>query len=202
MNRLRIIAALALALAALTTAARVPRVDNTFIPKPPVDISAEIDFGRDSVAVNSREVIVIHSSYYAGNDRSRFSRDGVIDQYRHYDVSPHYLITRDGTIYRMAPDSAVCYHAGAGALPDNGRDSLNSCSIGIEIINTKREGPTEEQYRSLAGLVDDLAAQYPITHIVGHSDIAPERKTDPWAFSWRRLERMLAPPTRRLLLNR
>ena len=161
-----------------------------------VDISADIDFGRDSVGCNTCEVVVVHSSYYAGKGHGAFWRQGVIDQYRQYDVSPHYLIDRDGTVYRMAPDTCICWHAGTSLLPGTERDSLNSCSLGIEIINSKKAGPTDAQYASLASLLDELTATYEITHIVGHSDIAPDRKTDPWAFSWRRLRRLVGERAR------
>ena len=161
-----------------------------------VDISDQIDFGRDSVGCNTCEVVVVHSSYYAGKGHGPFWRQGVIDQYRQYDVSPHYLIDRDGTVYRMAPDTCICWHAGTSLLPGTERDSLNNCAIGIEIINSKAAGPSDAQYAALASLLNNPVEQYPVTHILGHSDIAPGRKTDPWAFSWRRLRRLVGERAR------
>lgn len=167
-----------------------------------VDISEQIDFGRDSVGCNTCEVVVVHSSYYAGKGHEPFWREGVIDQYRQYDVSPHYLIDRDGTVYRMAPDTCVCWHAGKSQLPGTDRDSLNNCALGIEIINSKSTGPSNAQYASLASLIDELVEHYSVTHILGHSDIAPGRKTDPWSFSWRRLRRLVGNRARAALYHK
>jgi AmpD protein len=72
------------------------------------------------------------------------------------------------------------------------RDACNDYSIGIELEGTDEEAYTEEQYRKLNQLVASLLATYPslsADRIVGHSDIAPGRKTDPGeAFDWQRLQ--------------
>ena len=68
-------------------------------------------------------------------------------------------------------------------MPD-GRISVNGFSLGIELVNLKTNTPTEEQYQSLADLVKFLKGKYEIKHILGHDQIAPERKTDPWNFDW------------------
>lgn len=171
----------------LTATAAVPRL---------VDVCDSIDFGRDTIGGNTCQFIIIHSSYYAGDDHSPFWREGVVAQWREYDVSPHYYIDRDGTVYKMAPDTAVCWHAGKSLMPGTDRDSLNFFSIGIELINSKKTGPSNAQYISLAWLLDDLTERHDVTHIAGHADIAPGRKTDPWQFSWQRLATLVAPRTR------
>lgn len=135
------------------------------------------------------EAIIIHSSYNALSSDS-FSLAGVLQEYKNADVSPHYIIDRQGKVFRLVPDKYVAYHAGESKLPD-GRTNVNELSIGIEIINTKDDGPTNAQYLSLAKLVRCLKKRYPIKYILGHSDIAPDRKTDPWQFDWERFNAMV-----------
>lgn len=100
------------------------------------------------------DTIIIHSSYdVLGTDP--YGVDGIIYEYKIYGVSPHYLIDRNGTIFRLVKDENIAYHAGGGKMPDN-RTNINSFSIGIELINTKTVGPNEVQYSSLVELVRDL----------------------------------------------
>ena len=70
----------------------------------------------------------------------------------------------------------------------NGRERCNDYSIGIELEGTDTRPYTARQYRRLAALLRRIAARYPIAAVVGHSDVAPGRKTDPGpAFDWSRL---------------
>lgn len=77
-------------------------------------------------------------------------------------------------------------------MPD-GRTNINDFSIGIELINTKTGSPNEIQYQSLVQLVKYLQQKYivPLINILGHNQIAPERKTDPWNFDWQKFNEML-----------
>jgi N-acetyl-anhydromuramoyl-L-alanine amidase len=103
-------------------------------------------------------------------------------------VSSHFLIRRDGALLQFVPCSRRAWHAGASQW--NGRERCNDFSIGIEVEGTDDEAYTDAQYDVLAALIDALCARYPIEDVVGHSDIAPGRKTDPGpAFDWTRLAR-------------
>jgi N-acetyl-anhydromuramyl-L-alanine amidase AmpD len=135
------------------------------------------------------EAIIVHSSYNALTPDS-FSVDGVLREYRQIGVSPHYIIGRDGTIYRLVRDRDIAYHAGKSTLPD-GKTDVNSVSIGIEIVNTIHDSPTDAQYASLVLLVRCLESRYDISYVLGHKDIAPGRKTDPWNFDWHKFHKML-----------
>jgi hypothetical protein len=128
------------------------------------------------------DTIVIHSSYNA-LDEDIFSLEKIIAIYKSYGVAPHYIISRDGKIYRMVEDKNIAYHAGESKLPD-GRTNVNNFSIGIEIVNSKTEGPTGAQYGSLKKLLSHLKDQYEIKYTLGHSDVSPGRKDDPWMFEW------------------
>ncbi len=103
-------------------------------------------------------------------------------------VSSHYVIGRDGKIVQMLNDYLRSWHAGKGRW---GNDTdLNSASIGIELDNNGREPFTSAQIESLLVLLKRLKWKYaiPTANFIGHSDIAPSRKTDPSIyFPWKRL---------------
>ncbi|MBN8479109.1 MAG: 1,6-anhydro-N-acetylmuramyl-L-alanine amidase AmpD [Burkholderiales bacterium] len=101
-------------------------------------------------------------------------------------VSAHFLIRRDGTLVQFAGCDDRAWHAGVSSW--NGRERCNDYSIGIELEGTDTRPYTARQYRRLAALLRRIAARYPIAAVVGHSDVAPGRKTDPGpAFDWSRL---------------
>lgn len=106
-------------------------------------------------------------------------------------VSAHFLIRRDGALVQFVPCAQRAWHAGVSCW--NGRERCNDFSLGIELEGTGDEPYEDAQYTTLAALSDALRARYPIADIVGHSDIAPGRKTDPGPhFDWARLRRDLA----------
>lgn len=146
-----------------------------------------VDFGFQKSAGRLIDTIIIHSSYDAvGSDP--FSISGIISEYKNYGVSPHYLIGRDGKIYRLVEDKNIAYHAGAAKVPD-GRTNVNEFSIGIEMVNTKTDKFTNAQYDSLNNLIAQLKNKYKIKYILGHNQIAPSRKDDPWNFDWGKISR-------------
>jgi AmpD protein len=103
-------------------------------------------------------------------------------------VSAHFFIRRDGELIQFVPTDKRAWHAGASAWA--GRERCNDFSIGIELEGTDETPFTEPQYRRLDELIEVLRNRYPIADIVGHSDIAPGRKTDPGpCFDWTRIRR-------------
>jgi len=107
-------------------------------------------------------------------------------------VSAHFFIRRDGTLAQFVACAQRAWHAGASSW--RGRAQCNDFSIGIELEGTDDVRYTAAQYQALARLIRALRRRYPIEAIVGHSDIAPGRKTDPGsAFDWSRLHRSVAP---------
>ena len=144
-----------------------------------------INFGFRSADSRSIDTIVLHSSYNAsGGDV--YDIDKIVKQYEDYGVGAHYLIDRTGKVYRLIAEKDVAYHAGASKMPD-GRKNVNEFSIGIEIAGTLESGYTQEQYTAVNALIDDIKSRYKIKSIVGHADIAPDRKTDPWKFDWKKV---------------
>ena len=103
-------------------------------------------------------------------------------------VSAHYLIGSDGTIYQLVADEQRAWHAGAGrwgTITD-----VNSASLGIELDNDAQSPYTAAQIDSLLRLLNDLTTRWriPRTQIIGHEDLAPDRKSDPGLlFPWQQL---------------
>jgi len=95
-------------------------------------------------------------------------------------VSSHLYIRRDGSVVQFVPFSLRAWHAGASEW--RGRTCLNDCSIGIELEGSDLIPFRDAQYDTLVDITAALRARYPISDIVGHSDIAPGRKTDPGPF--------------------
>jgi len=103
-------------------------------------------------------------------------------------VSAHIVIDREGSVTQYVPFNRRAWHAGESVYV--GRTRCNDFSIGIELVGTDHHPYSEAQYQALAPLVSDLQSHYAIPRdaIVGHSDIAPERKTDPGVhFDWSRI---------------
>lgn len=104
----------------------------------------------------------------------------------HLRVSAHFFIRRDGELIQCVPALARAWHAGLSRWRDCER--CNDFSIGVELEGSDTQPFTDAQYAQLNRLIDDLAAQYPLEDVVGHSEIAPGRKTDPGpCFDWRRV---------------
>ena len=110
------------------------------------------------------------------------------------EVSCHYLIKKNGEIVKIVPDLYIAWHAGKSSW---GRSkSLNQNSIGIEITNPGHafmyKKFSKKQISSLLKISKFLIKKYKISHnnILGHSDIAPERKKDPGEkFPWEYLSK-------------
>ena len=109
-------------------------------------------------------------------------------------VSAHSVIDRDGKISQYVPFLARAWHAGESSYRE--RAACNDFSIGIELEGADDVPYTPPQYQSLAALIAALCAAYPSLsseRMVGHSDIAPGRKSDPGPlFDWARLHTLLA----------
>jgi N-acetyl-anhydromuramoyl-L-alanine amidase len=109
-------------------------------------------------------------------------------------VSSHLCIRRDGSITQYVKFHERAWHAGQSSF--EGRSACNDFSIGIELEGTDTIPYEPSQYRALAQVVTALCRAYPSLspqRLVGHSDVAPGRKTDPGpAFDWVHLKRQIA----------
>jgi len=109
-------------------------------------------------------------------------------------VSAHLLVRRDGTPVQYVPFGARAWHAGLSQY--EGRSACNDFSIGIELEGADDVPYEPAQYLTAAAVISALLRAYSglsAARIVGHSDIAPGRKTDPGAsFDWARMRALLA----------
>jgi AmpD protein len=103
-------------------------------------------------------------------------------------VSSHLLITREGEVIQFVPFHKRAWHAGQSSF--EGRQECNDFAIGIELEGADKLPYTDVQYKQLATVTLAITKEYPIItqeRIVGHSDIAPDRKTDPGeSFNWKK----------------
>lgn len=105
-------------------------------------------------------------------------------------LSAHFFIRRDGELIQFVSTEERARHAGPSEW--QGRAHCNDFSIGIELEGNDLDPFTPAQYATLAGLTRALEKRYPIRGIVGHSDIAPGRKTDPGPFfDWPRYQQLI-----------
>ena len=166
---------LTVVLAALAGCASAPRIDTTYKSR-----------GQDSRV----QYLVIH--YTQGDFPGSLK---ILTEGR---VSSHYLVNDDPpTIYRLVDESRRAWHAGLSSW--QGQTQLNAASIGIEIVNSGyRDGPNGREWidyppaqiDAVVWLVKQIVREHNIRpdRIVGHSDIAPQRKIDPGPrFPWKRL---------------
>ena len=107
-------------------------------------------------------------------------------------VSSHYVVEEDGRVFRLVPEERRAWHAGVSFW--KGARDLNTASVGVEIVNPGHEFGyrpyPDAQIAAVIALVGDIRSRWMVEdgHIVGHADIAPERKEDPGElFPWKRL---------------
>lgn len=124
-------------------------------------------------------------------------------------VSSHYVVDEQGQIYSLVAEEHRAWHAGASSW--QGEGDVNARSIGIEMVNGGHDFGLPDfpgaQINAVIALIKDIFTRWPqldATRVVGHSDIAPERKADPGEkFPWKRLaeagvsiwpDRIVTPP--------
>jgi len=149
------------------------------------------NFGTRGEAPNIRPInmLVLH---YTGMQSAEAALDRLCDP--EAKVSSHYLVDEDGTVWRLVPELQRAFHAGISCW--QGENDLNYVSIGVEIVNPGHEWGYREfcepQMSAVETLCKDILSRYriPPYRVVGHSDIAPDRKADPGElFDWERLAR-------------
>ncbi|MDC0659780.1 N-acetylmuramoyl-L-alanine amidase [Leisingera sp. SS27] len=145
---------------------------------------ASANFGprRDGLTPS---LIVLH---YTAMDSARAALERLCDPAA--EVSAHYLIGADGTLWQMVAESSRAWHAGAGEWA--GQDDVNSRSIGIELDNRGTHPFSEAQMAALEALMRGVMLRWgiPAEGVIGHSCMAPGRKCDPGPrFDWARLAR-------------
>lgn len=133
------------------------------------------------------DMIVLH---YTGMKTGKAALERLCDPDAR--VSAHYMIEEDGRIFSLVPEERRAWHAGRSYWA--GEKNVNAVSIGVEIVNPGHEFGyrpyPEAQIDALIELLADIRSRWsiPDNRILGHSDVAPDRKEDPGElFPWRRL---------------
>ncbi|MEA1676869.1 N-acetylmuramoyl-L-alanine amidase [Nitrospirillum sp. BR 11163] len=135
----------------------------------------------------SVDILVLH---YTGMVSAEAALDRLCDPAA--EVSAHYVVEEDGTVWRLVDENRRAWHAGRGAWGDV--QDVNSRSIGVEIVNPGHEYGYRPfpaaQMRAVADLCRGVLARHPIPpgNVIAHSDMAPARKQDPGElFGWQGL---------------
>ena len=147
-------------------------------------VNKSLNFSRKTRSLRDIRYLIIH---YSGMQSGRVSMDRLKNPKSK--VSCHYFIERNGGIFRMVKDNKIAWHAGKSKWKD--KSFLNKNSIGIEITNPghrfEYKNFTNKQINSIVILIKYLLNKYRISkkNVLGHSDIAPDRKKDPGEkFPW------------------
>ena len=150
------------------------------------EIRQASNFGERKTTA-SPDMLVIH---YTGMQSAAAALDRLCG--REGEVSCHYLVHEDGRLVQMVAEAKRAWHAGQSGW--RGHGDINSRSIGIEIVNPGHEWGyrpfPEQQIEAVISLCRDIVSRHaiPARNVVGHSDIAPQRKADPGElFPWAQL---------------
>ena len=179
-----------------------------FIASPNFDARpvSGVDSSTEASPQSEVSLIVIHNislppNQYGGNGIVElFTNQLNPDEHPYYadiytrKVSSHFLIRRDGTLIQFVSCLNRAWHAGVSNW--HGRERCNDFSVGIELEGSDFDAFEAAQYLPLKMLIASLVSAYPIQAIVGHSDIAPGRKTDPGPyFDWAQFDSMIGKLT-------
>ena len=133
------------------------------------------------------DMIVLH---YTGMESGEAALARLVDPAAK--VSAHYLIEEDGRLFALVPEARRAWHAGVSSW--HGERDINGRSVGIELVNPGHEFGYRQfpdaQIGTLLVLMEDIRSRWTIedARILGHSDVAPERKRDPGElFPWKTL---------------
>tara|TARA_B100000989_G_scaffold286876_1_gene255969 strand:- start:118 stop:849 length:732 start_codon:yes stop_codon:yes gene_type:complete len=157
-----------------------PKISNKYSP----------NFGISKRSKSKIKFIIIH---YTGMNKELSAIERLCNI--EFKVSAHYFIKKNGSVLNLVPPRYEAWHAGVSSWKSF--KSLNRYSIGIEIQNSGHENSYEnyssKQIISIKGLIKYLMGIYNISHknVLGHSDVAPDRKKDPGEkFPWKELAKL------------
>lgn len=150
------------------------------------EVRASPNFGQRAEGLRA-DMIILH---YTGMVTGKAAEDWLCTP--ESQVSSHYLVHEDGRVIQMVREADRAWHAGKSSW--HGVTDINSCSVGIEIVNPGHQygyvAFPKRQMDAVIRLTGDIARRHGVTpeRILGHSDVAPGRKVDPGEkFGWRRL---------------
>ena len=153
--------------------------------------------------INPDLVVIHYISLPPGEFRNQSSSQHIVDFFQNkldpsahpyfaeiadQKVSSHFLVTRSGELIQFVSTQNKAWHAGKSTF--QGREKCNDFSIGIEMEGDGDSPFEAEQYQALTSLISKLTSTYRDLQFAGHSDIAPDRKTDPGMyFDWKKFQK-------------
>ncbi len=146
--------------------------------------SKKLNYG-DRVDGAEPNILLLH---YTGMEGMQVAKERLQDP--ESGVSAHYLVDEDGSVFDMVPEDKRAWHAGVSYW--RGQSDINSYSIGVEMVNLGHEFGyhpfPDAQMRAVKKLCREIMSRHNIKYVLGHSDVAPERKMDPGElFDWQGL---------------
>lgn len=180
-----------------------------------IDNLLPLENSEEHLEIDKVTHVMLHfSSNVVEKPNDPYIPDDVINIFKEYGVSAHYLIARNGTVFRLVDESRNAYHAGKGSIADYSEyaNKLNRHSIGIELLGIGTEdemkqyissetyrsipkeniGYTQDQYLALNSLLQGIYQRHDIKadrqHIIGHNEYSVETKVDPGVlFDWSKI---------------
>lgn len=159
----------------------------TFAPDSPFATEVRPAANHDERRDGPADILLLH---YTGMESAEAACDKLCSVEGR--VSCHYVVLEDGRILQLVPEARRAWHAGISSW--EGETDVNSLSIGVEIVNRGHDFDypdfPEAQIAAVIELCRDICARNAIQpeRVLGHSDVAPQRKQDPGEkFPWRRL---------------
>ncbi|WP_274628331.1 N-acetylmuramoyl-L-alanine amidase [Arvimicrobium flavum] len=156
--------------------------------QPGAEVRVSPNFGQRRESIRT-DMIILH---YTGMKSGAAAESWLCDPAS--EVSSHYLVHEDGRIVQMVRESDRAWHAGKSSW--RGVTDINSCSVGVEIVNPGHEFGyvdfPDDQIAAVIGLCKGISQRHgvPCERVLAHSDVAPGRKVDPGErFPWEKLFR-------------
>ena len=127
--------------------------------------------------IKPRMIVLHYTAQGTAQGTIRYFSSARIEDARSYNssrsplnVSSHYLVDRDGTVYQLMEDTMFARHV----------IGLNHCAIGIENVGSDKEPLTRQQVSANAALVERLASMHPIEYLIGHQEYGQFRNSSLW----------------------
>ncbi len=154
---------------------------------PSVDLFMEdrlVNWGFDTQERGDGAVdtVIIHSAFNS-KEGERYDVDTVVADMEAYGTAVHYVIDREGTVFRLVRERNTAFHAGQAQTPD-GRTDVDAFSLGVLLIGSLDDNFTIDQYASLRALLTDIGERYTLKYVLGHDEVEVHA---PWNFEWSRI---------------
>lgn len=130
---------------------------------------------------------ILIMSTQASIDNNPYSKDQILKDLQKKKSSTHFLIDREGNIYKLAQETKTAFFSTKERMPD-GRNGIENFAIGITLVQKDTDTLTEEQYTSLNSLSIYLASRWQIKNIVSFRGLVADWSVGPYNFDWNKFK--------------